>query len=323
MSRGGRIILVAVLVVVSLLVLRAAATAVYFGPRAELTGQIERHQTNLSNIRTAAKRHIDLKEEMQALADRTLGATREEVEAGLRARLNRIGEEVALASASVSTGQQRPRSSPMDRADLRDNPLRDELDFVELDGTISGEGTLAQALEVVDRIEAAPWLKRINSVVIDPKDGGERFGITVRLTTVFLPTAPPGTDALNHQTTAYDGGGFAALRTVMDSNPFRVPPAPVVAEAPTQPDPPAEAPRDPPYDYAQWRISMITDSSRGREVWLINTQSNESRTLAAGESLRDLCFIGAGADTAEFRLGDQRFTVEVGATLAEQTAIEE
>jgi len=322
-SRGGRIILIAILAVALLMVLRAVASAVYFTPRAQLAGQIERSRTNLTSIRTAAKRHIELKGQMQALADRTLGATREEVEAALRARLNRIGEEIALASASVSTGQQRPRESPMQRAELRNNPLRGENDFVELDGTISGEGSLAQAIELVDRIEAAPWLKRINSVVIDPKDGGERFGITVRLTTVYLPTVPPEAGAAHATVAAYDGAGVQALRDLIESNPFRVPPAPAVAEAPQPPVESVEEHRAPPYDYAQWRITMITHSSRGREVWLINTTNNESRTLAAGETLRDMHFVGAREDSAEFQLGEKRFTIEVGDTLAERTRIEE
>lgn len=321
MSRGGRIILTVILAVASLLVLRAVASAVYFHPRAELASQIERSRTNLANIRTAANRHIALGGELRALADSTLGATAEEVQAALRARLNRIGEEVGLAAATVSTSQQRRRESPMQRADLRNNPLREEPDFIELDGTISGEGTLAQVVEVIDRIEAAPWLKRINSVAINPKDGGERFGLTVRLTTVYLPTMPPEGEAGSAQSAAYDSAGLHALHSVIETNPFRVPPAPVVAE--TQPEQPAVEDRPPPYDYAQWRITMITDSSRGREVWLTNTNNNESRTLAAGERLRDLHLVTATDDRAEFVLGEDRFAVEVGANLAQRTRIEE
>jgi hypothetical protein len=324
-SRGGRIILFAILTVAALVVLHSAARALYFGPRATLQGGIERSRTNLSNIRTAARRHIELKSELQEHADRTLGASREEVEAALRARLNRIAEDVAIAAPSVSTSQPRAAPSPMERADLRDNPLREEPDFVELEATISGEGSLAQAVELVDRIEAAPWIKRIDSVGVDPKDGGERFALSVRLTTVFLPTLPPDSEiavALAADE-PYSGAGAQALRDIVERNPFRVPPAPPVAEATPEPPPPPQPEAPAPYEYGQWRVTMITEGSRGREVWLSNSSSNESRSLTEGESIRELLLVAVEPDRAEFQLGEERFAVEVGSNLADRKAIKE
>ncbi len=322
MTRGGRIILSAILAIPGLYLLYSAASAVYFSPRNDLKTAIQDNRQRLTNIRAAAERHVALREELQTLADRTLGSTREEVESALRARLNRIAEQIEVASFTVSTSAARPSKSPMDRSDLRTNPFRDEIDFTELDGTIAGEGTLEQSIALVDRIEQEPWLKRINSVTVDPKDGGARFDITVRLTTVFIPAYPPSAEgaAALLASTRYDGSGVASLRGMIDANPFRVPASPVVVEE-APPVPVDEGP--PPYDYAQWSITMITQSSRGKEVWLFNRESSESRALVPGESLEELQLIEAGDESAEFQLDGERFVVEVGSALVERDAMDE
>ena len=57
----------------------------------------------------------------------------------------------------------------------------------ELNGWITAQGTFPQIVELIDAVAAEPWAKRIDQIKIDPKDNGERFGISIRLSTLFIP----------------------------------------------------------------------------------------------------------------------------------------
>jgi len=63
--------------------------------------------------------------------------------------------------------------------------LRDEVDFVELPAVVSGQGNYEQALRLISSIENEPWIKRIDSIKMDPKDNGGKFDFSLRLTTLF------------------------------------------------------------------------------------------------------------------------------------------
>jgi len=283
------------------------------------------YRTALLEIRDERSRRGQLDARLQSFADRTLGGTAETCDAQLRSRLNRLGEEVGLRDLRVTTGSATSRPSPA-KGEFgrsgRDRALRDEIDFVELDATIAGEGSLEQVLRLVHRVEVEPWIKRIDGVKLDSVRDGERVKLTLRLTTVFLPGLERKVEL---KVADSELAGFARFSSLVDANPFRVPKPPVAV---AQVTPPATPPAPPPgpdpgppevpvtgFPYDQWLLTGLVSGPTGQEAWLRNASDNRSAILQPGQSMGDLTFLGFTADLAEFAAGEARFRVQVGNSL--------
>ena len=311
-----------VLVLVAGWMVRGTYRSVYANPAGELRADIAAIKGRLASSERSSADVPRLAQEMRSFTDRTLGGSTESVDAELRERLNRIVEAVRLEGGTVGTETASRRPSPARAAFPKKGAwkkLRDELDFIELGGWISGEGTFSQGLELVDRIDAEPWIKRITQVRLDPKDNGGRFAIRVRLATLFLPGG--ATDAVAER--SYDSQRLTQLEALVAANPFHIPPEPVAAAPPRTPSPPPP----PVFPWGQWALTGIADGPDGSEAWLLNQDSGESRRLAVGHSIGPALagaeMLAASGQWAEFRLGDQRFRVLVGTNLNDRTPVNE
>ena len=303
---------VVLLAVISTVVFKVAKKT-YFDKKADLVSDIATRESFLADAKAENRRRRQLDDDLQEIIDRTLGSNLETVDHQLRTRLNRIGEELGISGLTVGTGQARKLESPArNEFSRRKHPeLRSEIDFVELEGWISGEATFEAALRLVHRIDAEPWLKHLDQVRLQPKDNGDRFGVTIRLTTLFLPKQVPSEPML----AAYDASAFDPYLALTRSNLFRVPPQGETSGPPTPAAVVATA-------QDQWTLTGVASGPDGREVWLLNLQTGESRRLAVGETLRDLVLVGAVGETAEFRRDQQRFTVSVGQRLSQRSPIQ-
>lgn len=294
------------------------------GDRGDAKERIGRYTTFLTTVRDQRDERGKLDQQTAAFIDRTLGEKFEVVDARLRTRLNRIGEDLQLRNRVVDTGTPTALLTP---AKARHNKpaqrrLRDEPDFVELEGSIWGEATLEQALRLIHRLESERWLKRIQQFRLEPRDNGERFNVMVRLTTLFVPErgpreVPPPTD---------DPAGFAPYQMLVTANPFRVPPpppAPAPAPAPSAPAPPPVPAPVPAYGYGQWRVTGVAHGPGGVEVWLHNPTTRESLTLTPGQKLQQAELVWADGEQARFKLGDQQFIVAVGGSLDDRTPVKQ
>lgn len=300
----------------------------YLAPRTALRSDIEDGRAYVRQVDEHLHGQPDggraaLNAELDGYIDRTLGDSLEIVDHALRSRLNRIGEGVGLAGLTVSTGRtaalasparQRYRNSGADRA------LRERVDFVEVEGSVGGEGTFEQALRLLHTIQREPWLKRIYSVRLDPRDNGARFTMTVRLVTLYVPGRAPHPDA-DLSAGVEDVPPFEAFTQLAAANPFHVPPPPAPPPrdedpAPDTPDPP----KPPPFPYQDWRLTGIVDGPLGVEVWLVNRNSGESRRLVIGDKVHEVVLLDAEGDEAEFARESSHFRIVVGQSLRDGLA---
>jgi len=301
-----------------------AAGAMYFEPMSEVREKITSRQETLASYDRRLDSARETRIDTEAFVARTLGGDVETVDHRLRSRLNRVAEELSLARHSVSTGSTTAKASPARLIWPRKGAwreLRDEIDFVEVVASVSGEGTLEQIVGLIDRVDAEPWLKRINQVVIDPKNNGETFGVTVRLTTLFLPGRSPET----MPRATYDTGRMVMLAGLIETNPFRVPPpsVPVVAAPPPEVAPPPAPPPPPGFPWRDWQVTGVAEGPTGPETWLRNTRSGKSRKLMVGGAIGKAILKSAGGEWAEFRLGSESFRVQVGNRLDDRSPVNE
>lgn len=324
MSRAIKTTLVVLAAIAACWLIYLTAWKLYFRERGELSADIRAVSLRLGDFQKARTDHKRLTGQIQSYVNRTLGGDLETVDHRLRSRLNRLAEQVQLQQTSVGTsGVPKPRESPA-RNEFTNSPLqrplRDEVDFVELEGWISGSGTFEQALNLIDSIEAEPWLKRIDQLTLDPADNGAKFTVDVRLTTLFVPKGVPDESAAAAAASAtVDAAARRARRQAMAQlNPFRVPPP--------APDPPpaaaAAAPPSPaPFPYEQWALTGIAQSATGHEAWLLNRQTKQSLRLLIGERLHEAVLLSADGEAAEFLIGNQRFRVAIGQNLHDRSPV--
>jgi hypothetical protein len=288
--------------------------------RQDLGQRIRAYSDHLQKVRKQREARGELDAKLAGFVDRTLGGKFELVDNLLRTRLNRIGEEVGLRGQVVGTSPTATQVGTPAKARYTSKSarqVRDEADFVELEGSISGEGTLEQALLLLHRLDAESWLKRVQQFKLEPRENGERFTVMVRLTTLFLPDREPQMMSV----ATFDPARFAPYAALAAANPFRVPPpgtpAPQPPIAPQQSQSIAVAS----FGYGQWKVTGVAEGPGGLEVWLHNPVTRESRTLTAGQKLHEAELVAAAGEQAEFRLGDQQFFVAIGRSLDDRTPV--
>lgn len=286
----------------------AGAGRVYFQPRETLSNEIASTTERIDRYTSALAKVPGIEKQIESFVNRTLGGDLESVDHRLRARLNRIAEQLELADIVVGTGRAVSRQTPAKRRfSRRESKLRDEIDFVELSSWISVTGSLAQALNLVDRIEAEPWIKRIDQLNLDPKDNGETFAATVRLTTLFLP----GREPRQQEGLPYDPSRMNRFASLINVNPFRIPEKTQQA-SPTL----AVATMD---ALGQWTITGIAEGPDGLEVWLLNTASGASKILLPGDVFDTVTLISAQDDSAIFQTQSLQFVISIGGNLSDRS----
>jgi hypothetical protein len=290
--------------------------------RGQISGErgtlLDRQSTRRSALATARRyrgERPELDTAMQSMVDRTLGPDMQTVDPALRHRLDTAARAAGLDAVSVGTSMPAAKATPARSAFRRHKALRDEVDFYEVSATVSGDGTIDQALGLIDRVQSEPWLMRVDQVKLDPKKEGERLRVSIALTTVFVPGGEPGPDA---PPSAYDAIDFERFGAMVAASPFRLPVA-----APSPPPPPAVDPAPdpgpPPFPWDRWYVTAVVRGPRGWEVWLRNGESE--RRLAIGERVGEAEFVDAAGDLAEFRLGDERFEVRVGSKMSDRAPV--
>lgn len=301
----------------------------YSGRRRALDAEIVRYREGLDAREVELADAPRLRKRFDELADISLGASEEEANAVLRRALNEMAAHVGLRRAQVSTSTSRPQVNPATRSRLREfraREVRERPDFHALSATLTGECSLEQAVRTIALLNAQPWVCRIDGVGLRVL-GRERESVdlSVTITGVFVRG---GRSRSTDESAAriwspIDDAAIDPWRAIVAKNVFREPPAPPrppdrerpVVEAPPPPPPPA-AP-----SLADWRITAVVQSPSGPELWIVNTRSGETRTLAPGAEVLGATFVTGSGEVARIRIGEDVFEVRLGSTLAERKSV--
>ena len=275
--------------------------------------QTETYANFLYTVRDNREARPELDERISVVLDRSLGADRETVDSVLREKLARLAARSGLRSPSVTTLPVVVRESPAKSTFRRSGahrPFREEPDFVELRAGIGAVGKLENVVGFMHALDAAPWLKRITSVRIDPEGDGRRLRLTLRLTTLYVPGQGPGESADQLEPSPrHDIERYAAM---IATNPFALPRASKPDRNVTEPTPAPEVARNP---RAEWRLTGIVEGPDGIEAWLVNLLDQRAIEIRVGDALAGVAFHAAEGDVATFAEGEETYRVLVGSTL--------
>ena len=289
------------------------------GTRATLDERLDLFRNVLTGVRRERERRPELDARFAEIADRTLGGDLETVDSTLRRRLVETVERCGLSDVSVNTLGGAVVETPASRAFRRSGPeraLRDEPDFVLVRATASGTGTIADVVRFLHVLDAAPWIKRIEQVRLDPDRSGRRLSISVRLATIFIPGAAPDPEAVPSVLPRRSIDRYAAL---VADNPFWLPTAVTETPRPTTPTP---APPPPPAvdPWSGWMLTGVVDGDPGTEAWCRHRGSGLTATLLPETevTLSDglvATLVAVEGDVAILRIADETRRVLVGSTL--------
>ncbi len=297
--------------------------------------EIDTYVEVLSNARTKRDARPALEAKLQGVADRTLGATLETVDSEVRRRLNRACEELGITEFSVTTGATTARGTPAKKEFRRpeERQLRDEPDFIEVQATVTASGNAAQIYQLLFRVHVEPWIKRIESIRLAPRNGGEAVKVTLKMTTMFLP------GRLAKSPLVVDPKALATAeryRALFASNPFRIPPPEPPPTVAVTPDPNAlnvavapptnavgsELPVAPPlspFPYGEWQLTGVVEGPSGPELWLRHLPTGTPLTLQPGGSIGELIFRGVEYDSGLFEGPGGACRVQVGSNLTQRS----
>ena len=305
--------------------------------RAQALAAIETDRNVINDSTAAQKQRPQLDERMHVLSDQMLGPSLESVDSEVRRRLNRACEELGINDFSVTTGTSvgRPTPAKKEFKRLQDRKLRDEIDFTEVQATVMATASVERIYRLIFRIDAEPWIKRIESLRLDPRADGNQVKLTVRLTTPFMPGQSPRAPLVRNPDRLKAGDRYAAL---FAANPFRIPPPPTpapptaVATAPTTTPPPAQpnagatpapaAVPTPPggFPYGEWQITGIVEGPSGPEAWLRHLPTGTSLALLPGNAVGELTFRGVEYDFAVFDSPSGACRIQVGTNLTQRAS---
>lgn len=288
------------------------------GSRMALDQDIAKYVRVMNGVRDERTLRPDLDARLATILDRTLGADLEYVDSRVRGLLAELLESSGLKDATVSTTAGTLVETPAKREFSRSpsiRPYRDEPDFVLLNASASGRGSIAQVVEFLHRLDASGWVKRIDSVRLDPDPSGRRISCSVRMTTLFVPGVEPSGERPAIRSGVRPLGRYAEM---VAANPFALrtkPPAPKVKKPEKRR--PVAAPPDP---LAGWMLTGLVEGDPGDEAWCRHLPSGRTATLLPGvatdlEPGATVTLVEIDGDLATIRIGEASWVITVGSPL--------
>lgn len=300
----------------------------YWRPRAALLNEIGQLKDDASWYEKNIDARTSSVARLNAQSARMLGNTPNLVDARFRTALNTIADASGLGAIRVSSREPRAHSNPVGDAKLSgtlDSTLKKQIDFYSIEGELTAVGTYEQALRTIAMIQAQPWAHRTTSVSLRPEGDKERqrFELRLSVVTIFAPdlvakNSPEPSRGLIDQATE------ALLAGIVQKDVFRES-KPQVAQKPPTPDPapPGPPPPPPPKDpYADWRLTAVVGAGERQEAWLVNKETGQRLTLAAGGQVEGAVLVSAIGERAVFTVEGKRYEVKMGNAMDTRRALE-
>lgn len=279
--------------------------------RETLQQRVETYGSFLKTARVERKERPALDASLEANFDRMLGSDIEKVDSTLRVRIAAMAMTFDLEPSVQTTGTT-IRESPAKREFKRSvaqRAFREEPDFVEVRASVAMTGPFDSIISFVYALDAAPWLKRIESLRLDPETRTNSVKLSLRLSTIFVPQKGEFDEDLP-TSPRWPRERYALLGKY---NPFALSIAEVAAPVvPSIPSPGLSL--DP---LSQWRLTGVVIGPDGEEAFLINTLQKATLEVRPGDAFDGITFSHAEGEIATFSTQDGPFRVLVGSPLSE------
>ena len=312
-------VLIGIGVIGGLLVVFAAYRSVYAKPMAEMRETLRTWHKGKDQMQRSLGDATKVKTRLASIEATTLGPTGELAEHRLRSLLTDLCGQGGLQEYVIACREPKAVGNPA--AD--ENPaefnreMRRQADFLAIETTVTGRGSLDACMHTVALLETQPWLHRVSGVSIQPR-GKERteFDLTAQLVTIVMPDLASDATGENAQVVPVDQSQWAA---VTSRNPFiAAPPPPEPKVEVVQTPPPPSEPKPKPKPLGDWVVTGVMRTSGGGEAILSNRKTGESRVLSLGGEVMGMRVSSILVDEVVMTEGESGYRVALGRSLAER-----
>lgn len=296
----------------------------YAGPRDELRTMLSTYESRDKGYEKILSKQLEVRQNLKAIAETTLGKSDDVVEHRLRSLLEQIAGESGIEKVVVNNSAPSLVGSPTASArvtEFKSREMRRRPDFGVVRGTLQGEGSLDQVLHVAEAVRAQPWIHRVSGFSLKPVDKEKkRFAISVDVTSLHLKDL--ASDDQQPQRVWLDADVGTAWASIVEKNVFRTP-DPEQAVAVSNPPAPKSTPRvviAPPY--GEWKMTGLIEASRsGVLAIMVNIRDGQELLLSPGGVIVNAKFIEGAGERAVFEIDGKKFEVFNGTTLAQRQPI--
>ena len=282
------------------------------GPVAEARADLAAYRDRLQKADAEVRRGAQAGKALDELRSRSLGGDEETVDHRVRTQLNRLLESLEVSEATVTTSEPRtvetPARSVMGRAQASLRKRRDEPDFATLEFKIGGVAPVGRVLGLLTELRAQTWPCRVEDVRLGPVANGAQLRFAVRCTTMFL-LGPDAGEPAPSNASAEELAQFADFAR---SNPFALPPSPVVAVQPSSSKP--SRPTPPSFPYDKWRLTGIAELAGTMESWWVRP-NGKTVVLREGAGIGKALIAGIDPEAVVLQRADQQLRVEIGGVI--------
>ncbi|MCA9272677.1 MAG: hypothetical protein KDA31_06500 [Phycisphaerales bacterium] len=302
----------------ALLVVFAGYRSVYARPMAEMRETLKSWHKGKDQMQRSLGDATKVKTQLASIEATTLGPTGELAEHRLRSLLTDLCGQGGLQEFVIACREPKAVGNPA--AD--ENPvefnreMRRQADFLAIETTVTGRGSLDACMHTVALLEAQPWLHRVSGVSIQPR-GKERteFDLSAQVVTIVMPDLATDATGETAQVVPVDQSQWAA---VTSRNPFiAVPPPPEPVVEVAQQAPPAP-PKPKPKPLDDWVVTGVMRTSGGGEAILSNRKTGESRVLLPGGEVMGMKVSSILVGEIVMMEGESGYRVALGRSLAER-----
>lgn len=304
--------------VVGLLIVFSLYRSVYAKPNAEMRETLESWHKGKDQMQRSLGDATSVKQQLAAIEATTLGPTGELAEHRMRTLLTDLCGQGGLKEFVIACREPKAVGNPA--AD--ENPaefnreMRRQADFLAIETSVTGRGSLESCLHTVALLESQPWLHRVSGVSIQPR-GKERteFDLSAQVVTILMPDLATDETGASAQVVSADPTMWAA---VTSRNPFVVaPPLPEPKVEVAQAAPPAQ-PIPRPKPLGDWVVTGVMRTTGGGEAILSNRKTGESRVLMPGGEMMGMKVSSILVDEIVMLEGESGYRVALGRSLAER-----
>ncbi len=304
--------------VAGLLIVFSLYRSVYAKPNSEMRETLRSWHEGKDQMQRSLGDATRVKQQLSEIEATTLGPTGELAEHRMRTLLTDLCGQGGLKEFVIACREPKAVGNPAaDEIPAEFNrEMRRQADFLAIETSVTGRGSLDSCLHTVALLESQPWLHRVSGVSIQPR-GKERteFDLSAQVVTILMPDLATDETGASAQVVSADPSMWAA---VTSRNPFIVaPPLPEPRVEVAQAAPPAQ-PKSQPKPLGDWVVTGVMRTTDGGEAILSNRKTGESRVLMPGGEMMGMKVSSILVDEIVMLEGESGYRVALGRSLAER-----
>lgn len=313
-------VLIGIGVIVLALVVLGAYRSMFGTPMAKMRETLSSWHKGKDQMQRSLGDADAVRASLAAIESTTLGPTGELAEHRLRALLTELCTQGGMKEFVIACREPKAIANPA----AGEGPvefgreMRRQPDFLAIETSVTGRGSLEACLHTVALLESQPWLHRVSGVSVQPR-GQDRieFDLTAQLVTIVMPDLAEESTGATAVVAPVQTSEWA---TIAARNPFvEAPPvaAPVVEVASAPPAP--EAPL--PMPLSDWVVTGVMRTNAGGEAILSNRRTGESMVLVPGASMMGMQVSAIEVGEVVMMEGQAGYRVALGRSLAERQPV--